>query len=147
MLPLLLGMPGRFRQDIDHPTNGIRTMDRGGRPLQDLDALNFRQMQGDVSVEMSGERIVQPNTIDHYQHLLEGAAPDDDIRLRTLWSALLHLNTRQISQHLIHRCDGQFAQLRSMDRHHIPARLPLMLGLQRRGDHDRVKCPFLRSQR
>ena len=67
-------------------------MDRCRRSLQDLNALDLRQMKRDISVEMSGQRVVQANSVDHHQHLLKGSSPDDDIRLRTLRSTLLHLN-------------------------------------------------------
>ena len=66
---------------VHHPPHGVApVLGRGGSP-EDLDPLHPVQGNHQVQIEMAGLRVAHPHSVHQDQELLEGPAPDGEVRL------------------------------------------------------------------
>src|SRR5690606_12287920 len=89
--------------DIDSTCKGIYTIDAGGRAAQYFNMVDRRQGNGNVRQVVAGLRVRHFYAIDEYQYLVESAAVDRHIALRTEGAALAKVNPCYVRKQFVYR--------------------------------------------
>src|SRR5690606_4159742 len=94
--------------------DGIRAVDRGRGPAQDLDPLDLGERDREVEVEVAGLGVAHAHAIDQDEKLLGCPAPQREVGLRA--GARLDVRAERPLEELGHRAGGGAREIASAER-------------------------------
>ena len=90
-----------FRDNIDGPDKGRRTVSHACRPGKDLDMVNVIDIKREIYCIVAGLRVADIDAIKEYSHLVARTAAHGNIRLGAHVASLPYVDACHIFEHVI----------------------------------------------
>lgn len=105
-------MVGRGGEEIDNATECVDSMKSGTGALENLDRVHGFERDGQVEVVVRGLAVVDAESVEQDEGLLEAAAAQDEIGLAAAGATLLEEDGRVVAEKLERGFGGEFWPLR-----------------------------------
>src|ERR1019366_9627732 len=97
----------RSSEEVDNAGECVDTMQRGAGAFENLDGVHAFEGDGEVEVVVRGLAVVDAESVEQDERLLEAAAAEDEIGLRTAGPALLEEDRGVLAQEIERGFGGQ----------------------------------------